>query len=108
MDLQSLTSICVTIFACTGFWQFLGEWIKSKSTKKSVTDKLLLGLAHDRIHYLCNKYKKKGYIDEDEYDTLKSIAEPYLEMGGNGSGRKLYEECLKLPLKSTAKIIVKE
>lgn len=99
MEDASTLQLVLTVFGSVGFWNFITELIKHKNRKKSVEQRLLLGIAHDRIHYLCSQYKKRGCMDADEVDTLKSIAEPYLEMGGNGSGERLYKECQKLPLK---------
>lgn len=93
--MEVLATIAVTVFASTGFWQFLGEWIKQRYGKRSVQERLLVGIAHDRIHFLCSQYIKKGFMSADEFDSLKDIAEPYLEMGGNGSGKRLYERCSK-------------
>lgn len=98
MDEISALQIALTIFGSMGFWNLITEIIKSKTKKKSVEQRLLLGIAHDRIHYLCNQYKKRGCMTEDEIDTLESIVKPYLEMGGNGSGARLYNDCMKLPI----------
>lgn len=100
MQTDGLITIAIAVFASTGFWNFLNEFIKTKSKKKSVADRVLLGMAHDRIHFLCKSYIRQGYMSEEDYDTLKSIADPYLEMGGNGSGKKLWEQAQKLPIKN--------
>ena len=103
MNTSSIVTIVVAIFASTGFWEFLKEWWKAKNKKKSVEDELLLGIAHDRIHFLCKRYLQQGYLTTDDYDNLKSIYEPYKQMGGNGSGKKLFEACEALPLREESK-----
>lgn len=100
MKTELLTTIALAVFASTGFWNFLSDWIKSKAKRKTVADRVLLGLAHDRIHYLCKAYIRRGYMSEEEFDTLKSVVDPYLEMGGNGSGKQLWEQAQKLPIKN--------
>lgn len=106
---STTVQIGIVIFGSVGFWSFLTKVFELVFTKKSQEKKemtneeaLLLGIAHDRIHYLCNQYRKRGYMDEDEVDTLEAIAEPYLKMGGNGSGERLYKECKKLPIKQSS------
>lgn len=96
---ESIVTIAAAVFASTGLWQFLGEWIRARYGKKTVMERLLIGIAHDRIHYLCKAYLKQGYMSEDDYDNLESIVGPYLEMGGNGSGKKLYEQARTLPIR---------
>lgn len=98
--MEILITIAVAVFASTGFWSFLGDWIKTRYGKRTVLDRLVLGIAHDRIHFLCTQHLRKGWVTPDEYDTLQSIVTPYLEMGGNGSGKRLYEEVKKLPIKN--------
>ena len=72
MNTSSIVTIVVAIFASTGFWEFLKEWWKTKNKKKSVEDELLLGIAHDRIHFLCKRYLQQGYLTTDDYDTSRA------------------------------------
>ena len=46
------------------------------------------------------QYIERGWITEDEYDTLKDLYEPYKKLGGNGSGTKIMEEINKLPIRN--------
>lgn len=96
---DNIITIAVAVFASTGFWQFLSEYIKHKRKGKTAMERLVVGIAHDRIHFLCKAFLKQGYMTEDDYDTLESITGPYFEMGGNGSGRKLYEQAKNLPIR---------
>ena len=61
---------------------------------------MLIGLAHDRIIYLGMVYVERGWISQDEYENLQVyLYEPYEEMGGNGSARRVMEEVRKLPIR---------
>ena len=61
---------------------------------------VLVGLAHDRIIHLGMVYIERGYVTQDEYENLQVyLYEPYEEMGGNGSARRVMEEVRKLPIR---------
>ncbi len=87
--------IVLAIFASNGFWQYL----MNRKNKKSAETELILGLAHDRIYDLCEKYIARGHIKTSEYDNLMYIYRPYHKCGGNGTGDKLIEKVDKLPMK---------
>ncbi len=84
-----------TIIASSGFWMFM---IK-RMDQKDLSRKLLIGLAHDRIIYLSMGFIERGSITQDEYENLCSfLYEPYKEIGGNGSAKRLMDEINKLPV----------
>lgn len=95
---DNIITVFLAVMASQGLWTFLGDFLRQRYGKKTILERLVLGMAHDRLHFLCAKYIKEGSMTPDEYDTLKSIAEPYLEMGGNGSGKRLYDQAAKLPI----------
>lgn len=88
------------IFASTGLWTFLSTvWLNKKSAK-SASNRMLMGLAHDRILYLGQEYIKRGYITLEEYDNLITyLYEPYKDLGGNGTAEKVVDNVKKLPIK---------
>lgn len=94
--------LLLAVVAASGFWEFL-KWIVSNHSKKlSNEQKLLLGIAHDRIWYLGSQYCKRGGVTRSEFDNLERFAKPYLEMGGNGTGKKIWEAVEKLQFISDA------
>ena len=102
MTSEMIVTIICAVFASTGFWSCINMVIQKRQAKTAdnkAERELLLGLAHDRLYTLCTAYITRGYITSDEYDNLQYIAKPYLRAGGNGTGKKLYEETDKLPLK---------
>ena len=59
----------------------------------------IMGLAHDKLVHLTDKYQNRGAITLKEIATLKAIYKPYHEgLGGNGDGQAGYEYCIKLPV----------
>lgn len=81
--------------ASSGFWMFVSK----KAEVSDCNKKLLLGLAHDRIIYLCSKFIERGSITQDEYENLHEfLYKPYTEIGGNGTAKRLMDEVNKLPI----------
>ena len=88
-------TLLIAIFASSGFWLYIDR-IKGN---KDATKKMLCGLAHDRITYLCMKYIDRKFITQDEYENLHDfLYVPYVELGGNGSANRLMKEVDKLPI----------
>lgn len=90
----AIITAVISIAASSGFWQYLLH----RHEKKDAKTRLLIGLAHDRILFLCSTYIHRGYITKEEYDDLNTyLYEPYEEAGGNGSAKKMMMEVQKLP-----------
>ena len=97
--MEELTQIIITIvssvLASSAFWAF----ITKRLDKKDVRNKMLVGLAHDRIMYLGMIYIERGWITQDEYENLHDyLYVPYEKMGGNGSAKRVMEEVDRLPI----------
>ena len=67
---------------------------------RSAQSRMILGLGHDKIIYLTDKYVRRGAISLKEKRNLDFLCNPYFEMGGNGDCRIGYDACLKLPVVS--------
>lgn len=92
-------TIVVAVLASTGLWQFIIKVYDTKKKKLSNSEKISLGVAHDRIMYLGNLYIKRGYISPDEYENLHDfLYVPYRAMGGNGAAKRIMDEVEKLPI----------
>ena len=97
--MEELTQIIITIvssvLASSAFWAF----VTKRLDKKDVRNKMLVGLAHDRIMYLGMIYIERGWITQDEYENLHDYLYVKKEkMGGNGSAKRVMEEVDKLPI----------
>lgn len=61
---------------------------------------MILGLGHIKIIDVCEKYIERGYITQEEYDSLYNyLYIPYKELGGNGTAERLVQEVKQLPIK---------
>lgn len=95
IDIEVILSFLTAILASSGFWMYFMKRMESRDLTKS----LLIGLAHDRIIYLCMKYIQRGSVSKDEYENLcEFLYTPYIKMGGNGSAKRLMNEVDKLPI----------
>lgn len=97
--LQTAISVLVTIIASSGFWAY----IQKKSDSKSASNRMMLGLGHDKIVYLGMKYIDQGWITRDDYENLNDyLYKPYQALGGNGTCSKIMVEVDKLPIRTTS------
>ena len=54
---------------------------------------------HDRIIYLGGKYLERGGLTQEEYENLNDyIYQPYVNLGGNGTARRVMDEVNNLPI----------
>ena len=99
-----ILAIVGAVFASTGFWTFINQWISRREKKKSAEAQMLMGLGHDRICYLGEGYLARGWITRDEYENLHDyLFKPYEKLGGNGTAQKIMAEVEHLPLKEGKK-----
>ena len=100
--LEIIVTVIIAVLGSSGIWTFATTLYLKKAEKNSLTNKLLLGLGHDRIIYLCEHYIERGWISTEEYENLHDyLYLPYKEMGGNGTAERLVNIVEKLPTKST-------
>ena len=64
----------------------------------SAQSRMLLGLGHDKILYLTEKFVRRGAITLKEKRNLEFLSQPYFDLGGNGDCRIGYDACQKLPV----------
>ena len=96
---QVAVPLIVALLTSSGLWALVSK----RADKNNAERKMLVGLAHDRIIHLGMVYIERGYVTQDEYENLQVyLYEPYEEMGGNGSAKRVMEEVRKLPIKREA------
>jgi hypothetical protein len=97
-EFQLILTIIGTVIASSGFWAY----IMKRLEKKDVKTRMLIGLGHDRIIYLGMVYIERGSITQDEFENLyEYLYKPYVEMGGNGSAKRIMEEVQRLPIRKS-------
>ncbi len=97
-----MTAIVLAILGSNGLWAIVNSILTNRRNKKSVERQAMLALLHDRLYRLCQSYIKQGYVKVDQLDNLTYLWQPYEGLGGNGTGKKLYDQVLQLPLKEVS------
>ncbi len=97
--IQIILSIFASVLASSGLWAFLS----SRFDKRDAEREILIGIGHIEIVFFGMQYIDRGWITQDEYDNLCEMYEPYVKIGGNGSGTKIMKEVEKLPIKGGLK-----
>ena len=73
---------------------------EKEEANNSAQSRMLLGLGHDRIIYLTDKFVRRGSITLKEKRNLKFLCDPYFDLGGNGDCKIGFDACDKLPVVS--------
>lgn len=92
--LQIALTIFASVMASSGLWAFLGNRFDKRSAERD----LIIGIGHVELVYYGMQYIERGWITKDEYETMKELYDPYIKLGGNGSGKKIMAEVEKLPI----------
>ena len=97
--------IVLAVIGSSGLWAGLWAFIQRKLEKTSAKSRMILGLGHDRIIWLCQKYIARGWLTKDEYEDLHDyLYVPYKDMGGNGTAEKLMKEVDRLPMRNMTRM----
>lgn len=72
----------------------------AEHARDSVESRMLLGLGHDKLIYLTDKFVRRGAITLKEKRNLEFLYEPYEALGGNGDCKIGYDACQQLPVVS--------
>lgn len=101
---QTIVTVVCAVFASSGLWAYITsrrERKDRKDDKKDAQNAMILGLGHDRIISLCEKYIDRGWIASDEYENLYTwLYVPYEQLGGNGTAKRLMSIVDNLPTRS--------
>ena len=78
----------VSIFSSLGFWNF----VMYKRQSKDDLHVAVLSLLHNEVYQSCIAAIKREYTTFEEFDNITSLYEAYVKLGGNGTGKALFEE----------------
>ena len=89
-----LTQIVIAVLGADALFKFI-EWLVERRDKQkdSPEKKMLRALGADRLEQKLKAWKHADVRTADEWANIKLMYEGYRDLGGNGSIRKLYEEC---------------
>lgn len=91
--LPLMVAIASTL-GCSGFWAYM----QKKDNSKSAMQRLLMGIAYERVTSLGTDYIDRGWITRDEFDAYQRyFVLPYLALGGNGVAERISRDVARLP-----------
>ena len=76
---------------------------KSQEAEQTAIKQGMLALLHDGLFRACSIALTKGRINVDEMDNINYLYKPYATLGGNGTGKRLFERVNQLPIESADK-----
>lgn len=95
--------IIIAIIGSNAFFSFIQFLItrhdlrhRTQSDVEKAQSNMILGLGHDKILYLTDKFMQRGCITIKEKRNLAALYEPYKALGGNGDCKIGYDDCMKL------------
>lgn len=99
------SEILIAIFASTGFWTVINTIIQSILNKRKDSEQMIkllqeadVALLHDKIYRECKIALRDGQISADDYHNIDCLCKPYFALGGNGTGKKLWQDVQDLPI----------
>lgn len=92
---QFVLTLVTALLASSGLWAFLGNRLERNNAERE----LIVGIGHIELVFFGMQYIERGWITRDEYETMQGLYEPYIKLGGNGSGKKIMKELEKLPIR---------
>lgn len=102
--LQIVLTALVTVLCSSGIWTYLDHRRaarEAKETKMSTEDQairdIVKALARYELVRASLSHIERGSITVEEADALTELYEPYELLGGNGNGKRLYEQAQSLP-----------
>lgn len=85
-----------TLLASSGFWGY----VQYRSSNADAVSKLVLGIGYYTIQEECIKHLHVGSITREEYNEIhRYLYEPYTELGGNGTAKKMMTDLSQLPIR---------
>ncbi len=76
---------------------------KAQEAEQAAIKEGMLALLHDGLFRACSIALTKGRINVDEMDNINYLYKPYATLGGNGTGKRLFERVNQLPIESAEK-----
>lgn len=94
LDWSVITAL-TSIFSAGG----IGGLLWRQITHNRRQDRALLALLHFRLYTNAEDYISRGYTTVSEIEDLDSLFVAYKNLGGNGTGERLYRNAVELPVK---------
>ena len=102
--LQIILPSIVAVLCSSGIWTYLDHRRAARearqhrlSTEEQAVRDIVKALARYELVRASLSHIERGSITVEEADALTELYEPYEVLGGNGNGKRLYDQALSLP-----------
>jgi len=92
MNTETIITLIGIVLGSNWLGQFLMEWYRSKSKKKTPSEIVLKALCRNHLLGRADYYHEIGYIPSDEYDDIQEEYQAYEKLNGNGRVAREYGE----------------
>lgn len=92
-----IVAIIGSLFGSGGLWTYLDRRRSKKTEQEQAQTDAIIALARLELVRESLRHIEKGSITMEEADALEDLFTPYTVLGGNGNGRRLYEQAMALP-----------
>lgn len=101
---QVVITALVSVLSCGGLWTYLDHRRAERQARKRVETEIeraqrevIVAIARNELIRTCLAIIATGTITVEEADALSELFTPYEILGGNGNGKRLYEQAVSLP-----------
>ena len=101
---EMIVALIIAIIGSGGIWTYLDhrraareEKREKKTAQEQAQTDAIIALARIELVRESLRHIEKGYITIEEADALTALFTPYEVLGGNGNGKRLYEQAVNLP-----------
>jgi hypothetical protein len=84
--------LIMAIIASSGVWTLIQTLVMRRLQKDDASNQALKSLLRDAIFRRCEKALSNGEVSIEELENINGLYQPYKELGGNGTAKKLIEE----------------
>lgn len=71
---------------------------EEESREQALIKEGVLALLHDRVYQACQYHIQNNYISIQDLNNLEYLYKGYSGLGGNGTGKELYNRCKALQI----------
>ncbi len=86
------------IILIVAFLGWLWKRIQAEKKEDEILREGILALLHDRLYHACISLIRQGWASLQDKNSIEHLAKPYFSLGGNGTGRDIYDRCMALPM----------
>lgn len=83
----------------TGALTYAYRKLKKKVDEQELLKEGMLAILHDRLYQMGREYIERGWITFEELKNMEYLYNSYAALGGNGTGKEIWERVKNLPVK---------